>query len=656
VARSAAPADPPSGGDGLGRRTFSVSFRGFDQAEVRAYLESLATEFSMLRERIAELELALESAPPPFDPPEPVPVPPVIDRAMITSALGEEAGRVLQAALDAAEERIGRANEEAEHIRRTSRDEATKLLDAAAAALDDGTAEAERAADAIRRDADAAAADVGEKARMEAEAIVAKAIEQGKDVVAQAQAARERILSDLSQRRRTALTQLDQARKGREQVTASLEALRSELIGILDDLSRADEEARRAAEAAGYRGPTPDVGAADLVDRLVAPVRFTGVTRASEPAPPDPVEVVVEPAAATPPAVAPVAPPVPAPVAEAVGPKPEAAAPPLSRPAYRHDPPPVGVLAATAVGAPPTAGRGTRRVDELFSRIRVDQAGASPPPDPKPPRRGAPRAPAPASAPEPNSTHVEASVASAAPAPSVSAVDDASLEAPRTDADEAHLERRDALLEAVLPAAVRAIKRAIADDQNLALDRLRTQRTSVVTVDGLLGGEAAQLATFAQQATPALTEAAVAGWALAGATPPGATPPGDGTTLVLAIAERLASDLVVPFRRRVADAVESVGGVRSDETVDRVTSAYREWRTRLDRATGDAVTEAVSAGFLAAVGSDVLVRWVVDDVDGPCPDCDDNALAGATPSGQPFPTGQVAPPAHAGCRCALART
>jgi hypothetical protein len=48
------------------------------------------------------------------------------------------------------------------------------------------------------------------------------------------------------------------------------------------------------------------------------------------------------------------------------------------------------------------------------------------------------------------------------------------------------------------------------------------------------------------------------------------------------------------------------------------------------------------------------VRWVVDDIDGPCPDCDDNALAGPTPLGQPFPTGQVAPPAHPGCRCVLA--
>jgi len=44
---------------------------------------------------------------------------------------------------------------------------------------------------------------------------------------------------------------------------------------------------------------------------------------------------------------------------------------------------------------------------------------------------------------------------------------------------------------------------------------------------------------------------------------------------------------------------------------------------------------------------------VAEDVDGPCPDCDDNTLAGELPKGEEFPTGQLHPPAHAGCRCLL---
>jgi hypothetical protein len=48
-----------------------------------------------------------------------------------------------------------------------------------------------------------------------------------------------------------------------------------------------------------------------------------------------------------------------------------------------------------------------------------------------------------------------------------------------------------------------------------------------------------------------------------------------------------------------------------------------------------------------------MLRWIVDDDGGPCPDCDDDALAGPTRKGDPFPTGQLHPPAHPGCRCVL---
>ena len=31
----------------------------------------------------------------------------------------------------------------------------------------------------------------------------------------------------------------------------------------------------------------------------------------------------------------------------------------------------------------------------------------------------------------------------------------------------------------------------------------------------------------------------------------------------------------------------------------------------------------------------------------------DNALAGAVPKGEPFPTGDLVPPVHPGCRCVI---
>jgi hypothetical protein len=41
----------------------------------------------------------------------------------------------------------------------------------------------------------------------------------------------------------------------------------------------------------------------------------------------------------------------------------------------------------------------------------------------------------------------------------------------------------------------------------------------------------------------------------------------------------------------------------------------------------------------------------VDRTGEPCPDADDNALAGPVAKGTPFPTGDRCSPAHPGCRC-----
>lgn len=44
-------------------------------------------------------------------------------------------------------------------------------------------------------------------------------------------------------------------------------------------------------------------------------------------------------------------------------------------------------------------------------------------------------------------------------------------------------------------------------------------------------------------------------------------------------------------------------------------------------------------------------EWVVTD---PCPICEDNGNAGVIPIDKPFPSGDMRPPAHPNCRCALA--
>ncbi len=87
----------------------------------------------------------------------------------------------------------------------------------------------------------------------------------------------------------------------------------------------------------------------------------------------------------------------------------------------------------------------------------------------------------------------------------------------------------------------------------------------------------------------------------------------------------------------------------------RVSATYRDVKGgRLERLAADHVGSAYAAGAFVAWAPGTPLRWIVRDVDGQCPDCDDNALAGPTPRGEAFPTGQLRPPAHAGCRCLLA--
>ncbi|MGA2838360.1 MAG: DivIVA domain-containing protein, partial [Acidimicrobiales bacterium] len=83
--------------DDVARHTFASVRRGFDPAEVRDYLESIATGLRGHAERMQQLQDALAEA-------EERAANPVIDDTMLTSAVGKETARVLQSAHDAAAE------------------------------------------------------------------------------------------------------------------------------------------------------------------------------------------------------------------------------------------------------------------------------------------------------------------------------------------------------------------------------------------------------------------------------------------------------------------------------------------------------------------------------------------------------------------------
>jgi hypothetical protein len=160
------------------------------------------------------------------------------------------------------------------------------------------------------------------------------------------------------------------------------------------------------------------------------------------------------------------------------------------------------------------------------------------------------------------------------------------------------------------------------------------------TVDALLPDVAVHEARYDAVLGTGAAAAASAGGALAGGG-------GDAGQVTAEIGRSLATDL----RTRVARSIDDAAG-DVETLAEAISATYREWKTsRAEPLARDVITAAFASGtYVAASGS---LRWVVDPAEGGCPDCEDNALAGDTPKGTAYPTGQVRPPAHAGCRCAL---
>ncbi len=216
------------------------------------------------------------------------------------------------------------------------------------------------------------------------------------------------------------------------------------------------------------------------------------------------------------------------------------------------------------------------------------------------------------------------------------------------DGDGAELARRAALLSPIRTRLSRAMKRALQDDQNELLDALR-HASGASSLDELLP-EADQRRRLEAAVAALLAEAWTAGcgW-LAGAVVPPLSAEEAGSEL----ASQLAAELAGLLRHRLEKAFEPLSEVGDAAAQDVASAAYRDWKgARVEGLAGDFATRAFWSGAIAA-SPGAAVRWVVDDDGQPCPDCDDNGLAGSQAAGQPFPTGQLHPPVHPGCRCLL---
>lgn len=291
--------ESPIDATGIARRQFATSRKGFDPAEVRAYLHEVADLVGRLqrsesheRERAERAESRAQLAE-------------NLDQHRLVELLGEETARVLEAAREAAADIRAKAEESAARMVREAQAEARAITeqadkDAAARRLEilaeadglrrEAEAEVERRrhegqvlVEEMRRQAEQQRDRMlseGEIARAEAEAaaeqIRAAAREQGRRLVGEAQAVRERMLGDLSRRRRVAREQLERLNGARERLLAAYEVVKRTVDEATTELTVALPEARAASEQAMRRVSDEPEESIEVIEAELSVARMSG--------------------------------------------------------------------------------------------------------------------------------------------------------------------------------------------------------------------------------------------------------------------------------------------------------------------------------------------------------------------------------------------
>ena len=601
----------------VAHHAFTVVRRGYDTDEVRSYLQAVARDIAELDQRQEELRAAAAEA-------DERAAHPVIDEATLTASLGQHSAQLLRHAHDEAARIVAQAQESSSTLLREAQSQVNEIQAQAEGHTAERVAEAELMVATAEQEARVEATRIHADAVAEADEMIARAKDEGRALLEQVQAARKRVLADMSTRRRALSIQIEQLRAAHDEMAASIHGVRDSVDGILRDLQRSDEDARSAAAAAGdgarLRGIDDEPLSDDLTGGPVAAGPFDGRTEEAAPS-----EAAPRPGTA-------------------------GEGPPAGGPTTEETPPvPPGVLSeedsrdAAPVGDAPS-------VDELFARIRAGTGTEAPAmaPDPALSAPAAPESPAaPAAAPPaPAKGSPEATTQVVEPEPDAVEVSEVTeVTEVIEDPDQALIGRRNELISPITVQLSRHIKRALGDDQNRLLDVLRVAPTT--EGEALLGPEDAHLATFTAAAAGHLAEAFTAGTKFAG----GKAAKGPTEAAAEKSATGLARSVVTMVRRRIEEGTDA-----GEDVSARVGAAYREWRgERIERLVGDCALQSFSAGVSAAVTKKGTVRWVMTSSEG-CSDCNDNALAGPVTVAEGFPTGHAGPPAHSGCRCLVAPT
>jgi DivIVA domain-containing protein len=614
----------PSSPAAVSAASFNVSRRGFDQTEVRDFLRMVSAEMARLQERERFLESELKAMQT-----RGMSAPGMLDEEVVTALLGEEAARVLGTAREASSQIRLRAEEAATRLVKEASSDATRLRE-------------EAELEAVRRREDAAA---------DAEAEIELAKQQGRDMVNEAREYREKVLTELARRRELAREQIEQLIHNRDRLLNAFERARLATDDVMTGLVSVDHDLpREYINLAPTTGPVPTI----VLERVVEAFAEAEAETQAEAESPEVVELFdhtkleeIEPEATQEVAVE---------VIEEVAPVEEVLVEMEVVEATVEETPAVEVIETTAVVEDEKS-----NVVNLFSkdRPRPETSGGVNPEHPSVDKTVAPKSDANAQAVENLFARLrEATVDKAAS----NAVSGGKVVEPRKSTKKAEVveetatavvpvqpmhdagafAKRDEVLAPVVVAMSRKLKRVLADEENEVLEYLRGKKNAL-TVDAMVGEQEVHAKRYGDAISEDIMAAAK-----------GAAKSAKVTDVIPTVDVLIGVQLVKPLRDRLAKAIEQNG-------TDRVAMAkalrgvYRQWKSQhIDEQVDDIACLSYSRGFFAGVKPGTQVCWMVDPNGPECPDAEDNSLAGSIALGKEFPTGNLHPLAHAGCRCLLA--
>jgi len=618
----------PSSPAAVGAAQFNVGRRGFEQEEVRDFLRMVSAELARLQERERFLESELRTLQT-----QGISSPGVLDEETVMRVLGEETARVLTAAREAAHQMRLRASESADRIVR------------------EASADAAR----IRNDAEIEVSRQRADAIADAEAEIELAKQQGREMVAEARAYREKVLSELSRRRELAREQIEHLIHHRDRLATAFERARlaaTDVVGDLDEFDElADEIEKGAGLMAGTGTPvfvdhtadpeaipqrtiaavddgestneTPEVEVVDVIETEVV------VEEQIQEAAQSPVEVANESRQTAVMAEHPSTEQPTDHMAEVV----QLFAPKKSEPSVKsaekvEELAPAVVEESSSEKPQMPRSKEKKSVDELFAKLReakveeVARTLSEPSTKPEPEVESTPIAPK-----------------------------SRKVVVPPTNP--ALFEQRDTVLGPLNTTMTRAIKRVLADFENGSLTLLQSKKF-VLSIDTLIPPAESMTQEIVEAIADDMMSAALAGaQSVARGLKADLRKRVTKTLVLQVVSPQILELLVTPLRSQIQRSIEQCDADKN-EMSGLTRSAFRELKIqKVDVIVADLSCLAYSRGAYLAQTPGAMVCWMVDPNGPSCADAEDNSLAGPCPIGETFPTGHLHPICHAGCRCLL---